>query len=270
MEKNEQRTVLIGDIHGCLAELKALLSIIGWSKEAEDLRVILLGDLVDRGPDSVGVVRFARENGIERIRGNHDDRYVKYHENQEWHKNNPNNQKPSWLKNYPDRRKILDGLSKEDLEWIATAPTSIILEDHRTIAVHAGFLPRVPLAEQTDNTKMHVRFLWDNNAAAHLEKHNDYNPPGGSIFWAENYQEDWHVVYGHHVWDFSDIKIHTNKLGYKCYGIDTGCCFGGKLTGFELSKDGNHKIHQVDCIKTPVTPPSKPKRTRHASRVQNR
>lgn len=242
----DQKIVIIGDVHGCYVELRELLDDLGWRPGSQDIRVILAGDLVDRGPDSAGVVRFARVQGIEIVRGNHDDRYVQYHQKMIWHKNNPRNTAPGWLNKYPARKKILEGLSEADLGWLAAAPTSIFLDDHRTVVVHAGFMPGVALHEQADNTKMHIRFLFDRSKPAHLDRDNDYSQPRGSTFWAEDYQDDWHVVYGHHVWDLEDIKIHTNPRGFSCYGIDTGVCFGGKLTGLELSKDGNHKIHQVN------------------------
>jgi len=241
-----QKIYLVGDIHGCLEEFKELLAKIGWKAGNPDIRVISLGDLVDRGPDSVGVVQFIRTRGIEIVRGNHDDRYVQYHQKAMWHANNPNNAKPSWLRHSPDRRKIMEGLTKVDLDWLAAAPTSIYLEDYRTVAVHAGFMPGIPMDQQPENTKMHIRFLFDRSKPAYLNRHDDFNPPKGSSFWAEDYEDNWHVVYGHHVWDLEFIKIHTNAHGFSCYGIDTGCCFGGKLTALELSEDGHHKIHQVN------------------------
>lgn len=240
-----QRVVLIGDIHGCLDELKALLNKIGFSKGNQDLRIILLGDLVDRGPDSVGVVRFARENGFELVRGNHDDRYVKYAQVMAWHKNNPGNSLPSWWHRYPDRRKIHEGLSQEDVAWLAGAPTKIFLEPYNIVAVHAGFRPGIPLELQDENTEMHIRFMFDENRHAHLDPKRDYQPPLGSFFWAEKYTGKWDVVYGHHVWDNNSVKIHKSPSGRTCYGIDTGSCFGGFLTGMELALDGNHIFHQV-------------------------
>lgn len=241
-----KKIICIGDVHGCLEELKELLEKVGWSKSRSDFRIILLGDLVDRGPDSIGVIRFVRENNIEVVRGNHDDRYIKYYEKLKWHDSNPKNTKPAWLEKHPDRKKIFDSLSDEDIAWLYSTPTSILIPEYKTVAVHAGFKPGVPISQNDDDTKMHIRFLFEKSHPAFLEVYNDYNPPSGSRFWAEDYEDEWHVVYGHHVWDFNFIKIHENSKGYKCYGIDTGVCFGGKLTALELSKDENHKIYQVN------------------------
>lgn len=245
---NEDRVILIGDIHGCFQELMELLDKVGW--QADDIngdnpRVILLGDLVDRGPDSGKCVQFAREHGLEVVRGNHDDRYVKYRDRALWHSDNPNNPKPAWMKKYPERVKILESLSEDDINWLASAPTKIYLEDYKTVVVHAGFLPGVPLDQNEDNTLMHVRFLFDKQKPAHLDPNNGHKPPPTSRFWAEDYDGDYDVIYGHHVWSYEDIKIHKNAHGKSCIGIDTGCCFKGFLTALELDKNRQHTIYQV-------------------------
>jgi len=62
------QALVIGDIHGCLSELKALIKDIDRTKT----RIILVGDLIDRGPDSEGVIDFVRSNSIECVKGNHE------------------------------------------------------------------------------------------------------------------------------------------------------------------------------------------------------
>ena len=64
-----ERTIIVGDIHGCLAELRELLGTLGFSDED---RLIAVGDLVGKGPDGAGVVRFFREGGHQSVLGNHD------------------------------------------------------------------------------------------------------------------------------------------------------------------------------------------------------
>jgi serine/threonine protein phosphatase 1 len=67
------RTIAIGDIHGCLTAFETLLELV--SPTAED-RIITLGDYVDRGPDSAGVldrlVAMHRAGNLVALRGNHD------------------------------------------------------------------------------------------------------------------------------------------------------------------------------------------------------
>ncbi len=70
--KTISRLIVIGDVHGCLNELKLLLQQCEYSYHNND-RVLLLGDLVNKGPYSAEVIQFARENNFFSIRGNHDD-----------------------------------------------------------------------------------------------------------------------------------------------------------------------------------------------------
>lgn len=230
------RIIFIGDIHGCYDELQSLLLKCSWDPKSD--RLILLGDLVDRGSNSGKVVRWARENNIEVVRGNHDDRYVKLHVKMKEHEKTPGNLKPTWLMNYPDRIKIYNSLSEEDHTWLANTPIRIFIPEHKIIAVHAGIHPAKSLENQEDNSMMHVRFLHPGHQRAPLDKDNAYSQPKNSYFWADHYNEEWNVVYGHHVWSEEDIKIHANAKGYKCYGIDTGCCFGGRLTALVFNEAG--------------------------------
>ena len=69
MGRPMQRTLVIGDVHGCVDELRLLLRRCGYAKGD---RVVLAGDLVAKGPDSQGVVELARENGFGAVLGNHD------------------------------------------------------------------------------------------------------------------------------------------------------------------------------------------------------
>lgn len=67
----------MGDIHGCYGEMVSLLERCGYRLGNEDDRerfsVVLAGDLVNKGPGSVDVVRTAREEGFLAVRGNHDN-----------------------------------------------------------------------------------------------------------------------------------------------------------------------------------------------------
>ena len=68
------RTIIIGDVHGCLDELLTLVSRCGYG--AGD-RLILVGDLVAKGPDSIGVVSWARESRVEAVLGNHEEHVLR-------------------------------------------------------------------------------------------------------------------------------------------------------------------------------------------------
>ena len=68
---NNKRLVIIGDTHGRLTTLRSLLDKIAFDNKTDHL--ILAGDLVTKGPDSRGLVQFAKDIGASAVRGNHDD-----------------------------------------------------------------------------------------------------------------------------------------------------------------------------------------------------
>ncbi len=63
-------TYVVGDVHGCLDELQALLRHIDHRPDRD--RLVLTGDLVNRGPDSLSVLRWAWANNVDMVLGNHD------------------------------------------------------------------------------------------------------------------------------------------------------------------------------------------------------
>src|SRR5437763_11525154 len=69
------RLIAIGDVHGCHLEFAELLAKLALTK---DDRLILLGDLVNRGPDSCKVIDLARQHGALSLLGNHELRLLKY------------------------------------------------------------------------------------------------------------------------------------------------------------------------------------------------
>lgn len=224
----KKRIIFIGDIHGHFDELTVLLEKIAYKSSTD--RLILLGDLVDRGPKSKEVISWARTNNIECVRGNHDQRYLDIKTKVLWHAENPGQTKPTVLRN-KDKMDLFHQLSEEDLEWIASLPIFIKIPEIRTIAVHAGLEPGKPPEECNINTMMHIRFLHNGGTRpAFLDKERGFKPPLQSYFWADKYDLDWNVVYGHHVWNTTYVQQHEGKYGHICYGIDTGVCFGGRLT----------------------------------------
>src|SRR5579883_3083407 len=69
------RTVIVGDVHGCAAELDALLVRVAFSLGD---RLVFVGDLIARGPDSLGVLDIARRTGAVLVRGNHEEKILRW------------------------------------------------------------------------------------------------------------------------------------------------------------------------------------------------
>jgi len=107
---------VVGDVHGCLRELRTLVDRIGPSDR--DL-FVFVGDLVRKGPDSKGVVDFVREHdNMITIRGNNEEKLLR-------------------------GTKELPELTHDDLTWIRSLPVAISFED--ALVVHGGVDPRKPL-----------------------------------------------------------------------------------------------------------------------------
>src|SRR5438270_5081272 len=74
------RTILVGDVHGCSRELDALLDRIRFSSGD---RLVFVGDLIARGPDSLGVLDVERRTGALIVRGNHEQKLLDWYEDDE-------------------------------------------------------------------------------------------------------------------------------------------------------------------------------------------
>lgn len=210
-----KRHIFIGDIHGCLDEFNELLKKLSYDPKED--RLILLGDLIDRGPDSVGVVRKAREMGLECVMGNHEHKYVK------WFR--------SWGTRVDvyDKKQFYTELSDQDITYIHDMPTYIELED--VIVIHAGLKPGIRVSEQSKDDLMYLRYTDSDRKFISLKKISKLGKEAtGAMFWTQFWSGPKSVVYGHNVNSYEDPLIEEVAPGVFCYGLDTGCCFGGRLT----------------------------------------
>lgn len=133
-----------------------------------------------------------------------------------------------------DTRKlgVYHTLTKSDLDFIRDLPEYLEFTAgcESWVAVHAGLEPSLPLHEQSSGFLTHVRYLDPvTKRPAKLDK--DFNPPPSAVYWTELYDLDYHVVYGHMVHSLDKPRIEVVN-GRKLIGLDTGCCFGGHLTGY--------------------------------------
>lgn len=216
-----RRDIVVGDVHGCLSELDELLRTVQY-KPATD-RLVLLGDLIDRGPESIGVVRRARELRAECVRGNHEDKYLGFRLRQ---KQLRETGRENHMMFGPEKRKIYDQLNEEDWAYLEAMPLWVNLGDD-LIAVHAGFEPGLTMKEQRPDKVVRVMYVGDDGKMATGKGH---EKPAGSRRWSECFGR-FDVVYGHAVYSLSEVT--RDFIGpYTHRGIDTGCFAGGRLTAF--------------------------------------
>jgi serine/threonine protein phosphatase 1 len=219
------RVYAIGDIHGRNDLLQALLAKIeadDAARGAADTQIVFLGDLMDRGPDSAGVIETAMALGQRRkvryLMGNHEEVFVRA-----CRRNDPKVTRfflriggEETILSYPITRAEYIGLDMEQLsarlaEIVPEAHLDFIegFEDQIVIGdyafVHAGIRPGVPLDQQKASDLRWIR--------------EDFVGQRGDL--------EKVVVYGHTIYD--DIEERGSRIG-----IDTGAYKSGRLTALGL------------------------------------
>lgn len=210
------RAIIVGDVHGCSAELRALLDRIGPVRGSD--RVVFVGDLIARGPDSLGVLDVVREvDGIV-VRGNHEDRLLA------WRRAMAARARGEFAM-APDLGRlhnvVAHSLRAEDWALLEDTPVTHLLAPNKTLVVHAGLVPGVPLEHQDPAMMMRIRSVGDRGEA---------RDHGGATPWGARYVGPPHVVFGHAA--SLEAQIHPFATG-----IDTGCVYGGYLTAMVLRDD---------------------------------
>jgi predicted phosphodiesterase len=212
-----ERTIVVGDVHGCLDELKALLRECG---VARGERVVLAGDLVAKGPDSRGVVQFVREIGALAVMGNHDSYALEVKRKRQL----GDIKRPrAWL---------LDKLDESDWAFLASLPAFRRLgreseDGPEAVVVHAGLVPGIPLEEQQQEHLRNLRSLAEGSVpTSRLLMHWP---------WAAAWKGPEHIVFGH------DAVRGLQKYPLAT-GLDTGCVYGRHLTALELPSGRFYKV----------------------------
>jgi serine/threonine protein phosphatase 1 len=202
---DERLTYAIGDIHGRLDLLMDLLSQIITHANGRSCKLVFLGDYIDRGPDSAGVLALVRRfqqhwpESVICLKGNHEAMLLEVVTEPavtSW-----------WLGNGGDTTLASFGvphpgdLPADVLSWIAGLPT--LYEDEHRYFVHAGLHPDLSLSEQDDQTKLWIR----------------------DEFLLVDYDFGKHVVHGHTPSETGGPELRPYRTN-----LDTGAVFGGPLT----------------------------------------
>jgi 3',5'-cyclic AMP phosphodiesterase CpdA len=186
--RRPRRLVFIGDVHGQRKALEAMLDKISFDPAHDHL--ILTGDLVNKGPDSAGVVELAMRVGASAVRGNHEDRVLLAHQAMKTTHVGDTDAGTSAMNAFfggnresasaPDEADVLElnpfshgdfvdretaaSLSEKQIAWLADRP--VILRVGRLpapigqlVVVHAGLVPGLKLSKQDPWAVMHMRTL---------------------------------------------------------------------------------------------------------------
>jgi bis(5'-nucleosyl)-tetraphosphatase (symmetrical) len=259
-------TYAIGDVQGCFDELESLLGKIRFNRKLD--RLWFVGDLVNRGPKSLEVLRFVRdlEERAVTVLGNHDLHLITQYEGFERKRKDDT---------FDDVLEARD--AKELVAWLRTRPMMHVEGEYAM--VHAGLLPRWSIAKSAElareveaalSAKAYRDFLenmygskpdqwseslsgWDRlrvivNAMTRMRfcspegkmdfKTKGAEPPAGYLPWFEaRRNDDQSIVFGH--WSALGLK-----LGERFAALDSGCVWGGSLTALRLE---DRKLCQIKC-----------------------
>ncbi len=200
------RLIAIGDIHGCHLEFAELLTQLELTR---DDRLVLLGDLVNRGPDSCKVIDLARAYRATALLGNHELRLLKYRRSHD----------EKYLKEHD--RETFARLQPEDWAFMEAMPLTFEEPELNVVFVHGGFLPAGPWQKQPAEVVTRIQVVDRDGRPAKRADLPD------APAWADLWSGPPFVVYGH------TPRPEIYKLKWSV-GIDTGCVLGGSLTAFVL------------------------------------
>ena len=193
------RTIVIGDIHGCFDELSELLEKV---KLSDADRVVAVGDLTVKGPKSQQVLElFSSDSRFSSVVGNHDLALIKYWQGE------TTSLKSAQQRAFEELKESRDYL----LAYLASLPTYIELETH--VVVHAGLRQGIPLEQQTTEDLIELRTLGQDRTSR-------VGTP-----WYEVYDGPKIALFGH--WPASEPR-----RGKYAIGVDTGCVYGYQLTAY--------------------------------------
>lgn len=231
-----ERYYVIGDIHGrrdLFADLIGAVEADDAAAAPAQTSMILLGDLVDRGPDSAGVIRLARDwqrrRKVRILAGNHEEMFLEAFDDLEMLRHFVKHGGRETILSYDIERARYNRLTLEELQMemrrVVPAEDRAFLSGFEDMIVageycfvHAGIDPSVPLEEQkrSDMLWIRERFLRHTEPLSHV------------------------VVHGHTIFEAVEHREHR-------IGIDTGAFRTGRLTALVLEGDRRRTIQAVEA-----------------------
>lgn len=232
---------IIGDVHGSITELQELHQVLkNLGLHYGQNEIWCAGDLVDRGPDSAGVVRYCIENNINSVKGNHDDSICNHYKNFLTSGKRPFNlDKQNTIQQFEN---CSDGTSL--YQWLDTRPNLRVFDDQGLMLVHGGLWPGLPLWKQPHNIiraqMVHSSFVggtrwWGLDAInSRSGKTEEQSKLEGWERWYKVYDFEYDTIFGHST--YAQPFIYQREGFGKTIGIDTGTSFGGSLTACVYNK----------------------------------
>ncbi|MDO5671676.1 MAG: polynucleotide kinase-phosphatase [Actinomycetaceae bacterium] len=238
---------IIGDVHGCINELVELLRTLGYTivkdvqgryldaYHPQGRTAVFVGDLVDRGPDSAGVLRLVmgmyNSGNALCVPGNHDDKLRRILASR------ANANTPAALATLQQVREATpESFASEVEDWLFSLPSHVVLDSGALVVAHAGL-----------KESFHMR------ASGKVREFCLYGDPSGEVdaeghpirrHWELDYRGKAHVVYGH-------TPVATPTWVNRTLCLDTGCVYGGHLSALRWPEKD---IVQLPAFRTYAEP----------------
>jgi calcineurin-like phosphoesterase family protein/diguanylate cyclase with GGDEF domain len=209
---------IVGDVHGCVDELRLLLARLGYPQRQR--RLVFVGDLVNRGPDPAGALRLVMDlcvaGAADCVLGNHDDQV-------RWALHGRD------VEPTPELQQTLAQLGREASDFslrvrdfFDARPAHVKLDDGKLVVAHAG----LPAALHGSTSSEAFEFAVYGPSTGHKDRYGfpERIKPTPTD-WAELYAAEALVVHGHKA-------IDAPRWIGRTLNIDTNCSRGGALTAF--------------------------------------
>jgi len=235
---------IIGDIHGCLGELKELLHKLGYSENEngvpvhpDDRKAVFLGDFCDRGYDNTGVLKLVmsmiKNGNAFSVVGNHEVKLLKY-------LNGKNvNLNYGLEKTVEQINAESEDFRKEVREFLDSLISHYVFDNGKLVVSHAG-----------------IKEKYIGRGSGRIREFCIYGDTTGEtdefglpvrLNWSADYRGRATVVYGHT--PCAEVVPVNNT-----YCIDTGCVFGGKLTAMRYPEKDFVSVEAYEQYYQPVRP----------------
>lgn len=228
---------IIGDIHGCFAEFEELTKKLGYDwitglpLHPDGRHLAFVGDLTDRGPESIKTARLVWELAVNRksafyVPGNHCNKLYRYLLGNKVQTTHGLETTVSEFMSMNEEMK--NDFREKFLMLYDSAPLYHVLDQGRLVIAHAGI--REDYIGK-NNSKVKTFVLYGDITG-------QSNPDGTPVRrdWAKNYQGKAVIVYGH-------TPVKEPRVLNKTYNIDTGAVFGGKLTALRYPEMELVSVH---------------------------
>ena len=247
------RKIIIGDVHGCLDELKLLIRKCELKK---DDHIIFLGDLINKGPHSIECLEYIQFISefymVDLIIGNHEEKFLRFIYN----KNN-NLEAFEQMNLKFDLYALEKNITPSILNFLTLGYFSYKIPDLDILLIHGGLTKNCKLDLQKNygyglHSKEELKELKLLTMTRCIDKNGDFVALGSeneeSKFWAQEYDgKHGLVLFGHQVF-FQDEPMHFNNA----IGLDGGCVFGGYLFAYIID-DYEKKWIRVKALKKYVS-----------------